>query len=264
VDQRAGRFAFQGVVDKNITTIDDLARNLANHPAFATAWAQKLCYYANSTACAPDDPELQRIVADFQASNLSWSKLVEDLLSSPITTNATESQTAMENGEVVSIARVDQLCGLLDARLGLTDVCALESATPSTAPIPQLASGLPSDGYGRGAPVPVLPKQPTLFLRAGAENLCEQLAAMLVDANKPPPGAKTYSSANVNASIADLVGNLMALESSDPRAAQATQLLQAHYQAAIAATPNPASPTDALRSTFTAACLSPAVLGIGM
>ena len=41
------------------------------------------------------------------------------------------------------------------------------------APIPQIAGGLPSDGYGRGATAPVLPNQPTLFYRAGLENICE-------------------------------------------------------------------------------------------
>ncbi|HEY1960298.1 MAG TPA: DUF1585 domain-containing protein [Polyangiaceae bacterium] len=261
-----GLFAFQGVVDTNISTIDDLARNLATHPKVASAWVEKLCYYANSEACTADDPEFQSIVSKFQASTFSWKTLVEQLLSSPIVTNATESQTATEQGEMVSITRLDHLCALLDSRLGLGDVCGLDLTKPARVGIPIIAAGLPSDGYGRGAPVPVLPTQPTMFLRAGAENICELVAQTLVDNPKPPDGAKTYSSASdtdVDAAVADFVSNLMALESSDPRASQAAAILKSHYQAALGDSQSPATPTEALESTFTVACLSPSVLGIG-
>ena len=46
---------------------------------------------------------------------------------------------------------------------------------------PEIAAGLPSDGYGRGAAAPVLPNQPTLFFRAGTENICEAVAAQTID-----------------------------------------------------------------------------------
>ena len=262
-----GLFAFQGVVDTHISTVDDLARDLATHPKVASAWALKLCYYANSEPCAADDPEFQSIVAKFQSNNFSWKTLVEELLSSPIVTNASESKTAAEQGEVVSIQRLDHLCALLDSRLGLDDVCGLDLTKPAKSGVPIIAAGLPSDGYGRGAPVPVLPTQPTMFFRAGAENICELVAQTLIDNPKAPAGAKTYSSASqtdVSAAIADFVSNVMALESSDPRASQAVQILTQHDQAALADTQNPATPTDALRSTFIVACLSPSVLGIGM
>jgi hypothetical protein len=262
-----GLFAFQGVVDQNIQSVDDLARNLATHPKVASAWVEKLCFYVNSAPCAADDPEFQRIVGVFQQNNFSWTKLVEELLSSPITTNASESQTAKEQGEVVSIARLDHLCSLIDSRLGLVDVCGLDLTKPAKSGVPVLASGLPSDGYGRGAPVPVLPTQPTMFLRAGVENICETIAQTIIDNPKAPQGATTYSSASqkdVDAAIADFVSNLMALESSDPRASQASQLLAAHYQSVRTDAQYPATPTDALRSTFIVACLSPSVLGIGM
>lgn len=50
----------------------DFANVLAGHPAFAQAWAEKLCYYVNSQPCAVDDPEFQRIVGNFKASKYSW------------------------------------------------------------------------------------------------------------------------------------------------------------------------------------------------
>jgi hypothetical protein len=122
---------------------------------------------------------------------------------------------------------------------------------------------MPSDGYGRGSTIPVLPNQPTLFYRAGIENVCAQVAAMTIDAKVNPnqPGAKQWSSAQPDAAIADFVGTVMALTPSDPRASQATSILTSHFHAAVQ---SGATATDSLKSTFIAACLSPSFIGIGM
>ena len=262
-----GWFVFRGVVNQNMHTIADLGAQLASHPLFPTAWAQKLCYYANSRACAADDPELQRIVSDFAATNFQWKTLVEDVFSSPITTNAVITATTSELGELVSISRRGHICTLLDARLGLIDSCGLQTQSSNGMPapgIPAIAAGFPSDGYGRGAPVPVLPAQPTLFYRGGLENVCEDVANEIIDAAKPPAGAKTYSSttpASVNAAIGDFVNNLMGIVADDPRASVMTGLLTDHYKTALG---QPATPSNALKSTFITACLSFTVAGIGM
>src|SRR5262249_34863984 len=158
-------------------------------------WAQKLCYYVNSAPCLPDDPEFQRIVAAFSAK-MSWSTLVHELLSSPLTTNASGTQTT-EADEVVAVNRRDHVCAALNNRLGLTDVCGTEASTPSSAKnslIVSVGAGLPSDGYGRGATAPVLPNDPTLFYRSGMENICQTVAQMVIDNTKPPMGAKQWSS----------------------------------------------------------------------
>jgi hypothetical protein len=55
-----------------------------------------------------------------------------------------------------------------------------------------------------------------------------------------------------------MVSGLMGLDTS--RAAQPTSILTDHYQSALSAG---ASPTVALKSTFTAACLSPWVTAVG-
>jgi hypothetical protein len=258
-----GLFAFQGVV-KPVATIDDFAATLASHPLVASAWAQKLCYWANSSACVADDPEFQRVVQVFQSSGLSWNALVRELLSSPITTNTVETRTTNVNGEVIAVTRRDHLCALLDNRLGLSDICGLDTTVKRAASaVPQIVSGLPSDGYGRGATVPVLPNQPTLFYRAGLENICASVAAMVIDAkaNASQPNAKSWSSAQPDAAIADFVSTLMALGSADPRAAQATQILTQHFNDAKA---QGVAASDALKSTFVAACLAPSTIGIGM
>ncbi len=91
-EDQQGLFAFENVI-KPMANITDFASTLATHPLFAQAWAQKLCYYANSSPCQPTDPEFQRIVGDFKTSGFQWNMLVRELMSSPITTNASRRTT---------------------------------------------------------------------------------------------------------------------------------------------------------------------------
>ena len=258
-----GLFAFQNVIAP-MRTIDDFAHLLATHPLVPQAWAQKLCYYANSAPCNPIDPEFLRVLDRFTSSSASWNTLVRELMASPITTNATKTATATTNGAVVAVSRRDHLCAALNNRLGFVDICQLDATLQrAQSTIAQIISGMPSDGYGRGATIPVLPNQPTLFYRAGIENVCAQVAGMTIDARPNPnqPGAKQWSSSQPDAAIADFVGTVMALTPSDPRASQATSILTSHFHAAVQ---SGATATDSLKSTFIAACLSPSFIGIGM
>ena len=131
------------------------------------------------------------------------------------------------------------------------------------APVAQIASGLPSDGYGRGANFPVLPNEPTLFYRAATENICSAVADQVIDvpASKQVAGVKSWSSTGTAAAIADFVGIVMGLTTSDPRAAPAAALLQAHYDGAVQ---QGASRTNALKSTFITACLAPSSTAVGL
>jgi hypothetical protein len=262
--QQAGLFAFQNVI-KPVATISDFANTLATHPLFGQAWAQKLCYYANSSPCQPTDPEFQRIVGLFTSSGYQWNTLVTEIFASPITTNAVSTSTRTDEGKIVAVARRDHLCAALDARLGFADLCGLDATTPDgvTTAIPEIVSGLPSDGYGRGAVAPVLPNQPTLFYRAATENICEAAAALVVDTPmaKQVAGVKQWSSAQADAAIADMVQTVMGLTPSDPRSAPAQQLLSGHFKAAMQ---TGATATAALQSTFVTACLAPSAVSIGL
>jgi hypothetical protein len=259
-----GMFAFQGVTEP-VASMADFGATLASHPLFASAWVQKLCYYANSSPCSTDDPEFQRVVAAFQASNYAFTTLVTELFSSPLVTELGETQTADDQGVVVAVARRDHLCAALDHRLGFDDVCNLRGLTRKTAKgiVPAIAAGLPSDGYGRGSNEPVLPNNPTLFFRAGVENICGAVAAQVIDVPtaKQVAGVKQWSSADADSAIVDFVSSIMGLPDADPRAARATALLQEHYGAALAAG---ATATNALRSTFVTACLAPSFVSIGL
>jgi hypothetical protein len=265
--QQPGMFAFRGVIAP-VSSVADLGSILSTHPYFAPGWVQKLCYYANSSACDASDPAFLQIVSDFTSSNYAWNALVKELLSSPIVTNAVETATAAQNGEVVAVSRRDHLCAALNARLGFTDVCGLTAlyakGTASKETIPEIVSGLPSDGYGRGAVAPVLPNQPTLFFRSATENICEAVAAQVIDVPVPTQtaGVQQWSSSQASAAIADFVSLVMGLTTPDPRTVPATALLQQHYQSALQ---QPGiTPTEALQSTFVAACLAPSFVSIGM
>ncbi|HUJ61852.1 MAG TPA: hypothetical protein VLX92_25280 [Kofleriaceae bacterium] len=255
-----GLFAFQGVIAP-VATIDDFATQLASHPLVAQAWAEKLCYYANSAPCDPTDPTFIQIVADFKTSGFQWNTLVGELMASPLVTNASETKTWDSNGEVVAVSRRDHLCAALDNRLGFVDICGLDATVTNLknpSPIASIVTGLPSDGYGRGAAAPALPTQPTLFYRAALENICQTIAPMVIDSAQSTLG---WVSTDPDTAIAGFVSTMMAVMPSDPRSAGAIAALQAHYNASLAAG---ASPSEALQSTFTVACLSPTFVGVGM
>jgi hypothetical protein len=109
----------------------------------------------------------------------------------------------------------------------------------------------------------VLPNQPTLFYRAATENICEVIAAEVIDvaASKQAAGTKYWSSGDPTAAIADFVSIVMGLVPSDPRSSPAASLLQAHFSGAMQ---QGATATAALQSTFVAACLAPSAVSIGM
>lgn len=260
-----GLFAFRGVV-QNVATVFDLGDTLAAHPLFPAAWVQKLCYYANSSTCQTDDPEFVRLVSGFQKSDYSWNGLVHDFFASPLTTNAKRTATTEKSGSgVVAVARRDHICAALDARFGLDDICGLDvTAKPAVKTVvPEIAAGLPSDGYGRGAVAPILPNQPTLFYRAGMENICEAIAKLVIDApaNAALPNVHTWTSTDPDSAIAEFVSLVMGLGSKDPRATPAKQILTSHFTAAKS---GGATASNALKSAFVTACLAPSATSIGM
>jgi hypothetical protein len=264
ISQR-GMFGFRDVVQP-VSSVSEFGSVLAGHPLLAPGFAQKLCYYVNSVPCDESDPEFARIVTLFRDSGYSWSTLVKALVTSPLTTFAAETKTRQTNDEVVGVSRRDHLCATLDARLGFTDVCGLDAlgAASSTDPVvPDIVLGLPSDGYGRGAPVPILPNDPTVFYLAGLQNICESVAARVIDAAPgSPPEIRRWSSAQPDDAIRDFVSEVMALTPRDPRAAPAQELLRSHFASALKEPGITAS--DALRSTFVVACLSPSAVSIGL
>ncbi|MBX7098973.1 MAG: hypothetical protein K1X89_14785, partial [Myxococcaceae bacterium] len=258
-----GLFAYRGV-QAPTNTVQDLGVILSQHPLLAPAWVQKLCYYVNSQACEPTDPEFQRLVSLFSSSNYAFNGLVKALVTSPLTTHAAATQTTTLDGAAIAVARRDHLCAMWNARLGFTDICGLDPTKVS--PLPnaarQIVPGLPSDGYSRGSTTPVLPNDPSLFYRAGLENLCAGLSSLVIDNPSPPPGAKTWSSTQSSAAIADFVNLVAGLPSNDPRAAGLQTILTNHFNTAKGT--SGISLKAALQSTFMAACLAPTATAVGL
>jgi hypothetical protein len=228
---------------------------------FALEMTQKLCFFANSSRCLGTDPEMRRLAHRFVDAKYDFRVLLRELFSSPLVTNLAATRTAETDGVTISVARRDQLCQALSNRLGVPDVCEIEMPTPTnvTTALNRLAGALPADGFSRGSEFPVTAPDPNLFYRAAAELVCESVAVKVVDA-----GSKTLalSSTDPEAAIESLVSKLMALPPGDPLHAAAVAVLKAHYDAVMAA--KSGTKTDALRSTFTAACLSPSSLGFGL
>jgi hypothetical protein len=251
-----GMFAFQGVSVAG-TSIFDLGTQLAGHPRFAVAWTQKLCTYASSAVCNEDDPEFMRIVAAFQGSNYDWPTLVRELFSSPLVTYLADTATVDSSGETFPLTRRDHLCAALANRLALDNVCGLDvtAATPSgLGVVKTIANVLPSDQFSRGVEGAILANDPSLVFRTGMENICVAIAAKLVD-----NGTTTrYKSTDPATAIADMVHTLMGI--TGDRDGPRISLLTSHFNAAKTAGE---TASDALKSTFVLACLSPSVVGVG-
>jgi hypothetical protein len=227
---------------------------------FAKAMTQKLCYYANSDACATDDPEFSRVVLAFQHGKYDFKLLIREFFSSPLVTGATPTTTYAADMEPVSISRRDHLCASLSNRLGKPDICSLAVPVPSNAQAStaRIASSVSADGFSRGGEAPITPADPTLFHRAATEMLCENVAAQVVDGMNAP----VYTSANFMSALDDMVSTVMGYPSGDGKHAQALQILTDHYNAVRAQKGN--SATNALRSTFVLACEAPTSVSIGL
>ena len=203
-------------------------------------------------------------------------------MSSPIITNAAQTTTEQTNGEVVAVSRRDHLCTALNERLGFQDLCGLSGFADAgfNSTVTAIANGLPSDSYGRGAAIPNLPNAPSLFSFAGNQDICEQIAVVLVD--NPSIGPQCASphqapcfwsssggvtGSNVQSAIQDFVSLVMAIEPSDPRSAPAVTALTTLFEESLASGADaggPVSATTALENTFAEACESPSAVSIGM
>ena len=251
----AGAFAFDGVSVPE-DSIADLGNNFANHPSFALAWAQKLCNFANSSACDATDPELQRVAQVFASSNYSWNVLVQTMFASPLVTNAGPTQTAQTWGVTVATTSKERICAALANRLGLTDPCAQQASARSISAlrtVPTITQVLPSLQYSRGDPLPVFVTGPSMLYVAGMENLCSDVANAVVDTGVNA----LYNSGDPNTAIADLVHNVMGVP--EGKDAVPIQILADNYAASIEGGDNK---VNALRNTFVLGCMSPTAIGL--
>jgi len=181
------------------------------------------------------------------------------LFSSALVTYAEPTKTNQEYGATVSIMRRDQFCQALANRLAVPDICEIAMPTPTgvTSAMNRLAGALPADSFSRGVAAPVTPTDPSLFFRAASELLCEAVAAKVVDSG----AAAKFTSTDVAGAVEGLVTTLMGVPPSDPQHQAAVTVLTAHFNDAKT---SGATATNAMRSTFSAACQSAPSLALGI
>jgi hypothetical protein len=265
LDPKAPPLPAEGVFNMDGTTVRGrgvaaLAKAMADHPMFATAWTQKVCQLANASTCEETDPEFIRVANVFKSSNYDWKVLLRELLSSPLVTYAARTKTADTAGVVLSIARRDNYCDRLGNRLGIRDLCNQkgESALPRVAgQAKNLSLGIPGSAYARADEKPVTPHDPNIFFVSATEKLCMAVAGQLVDNGT----TSRWKAQTKDAAIGDFVSLLMGVPPSDPLSPKLADILNRHYMAAVAAKETPA---DALRSAFTLACSSPLAVSSGI
>jgi hypothetical protein len=242
-------------------------------PLFAISVAQSLCYWANSNACSTSDPVFRGIVADFVSSNYNFTALVKELFSSPLMTGAAATATypADSSGNEtvpVSISRQAHFCAALSNRTGIADICALQAAVPTSTQNTTLtiAGSVAADAFSRGSPTPVTPAYPDLFYRAASEELCENIAKLVVDVTSGPYTSSTTSCTNGDGLLTKFAEQVMGMNPSDPAHNQAITILETHCAAAakVKTSGGGSAQTNAVRSTFVLACESPTSLGIGL
>ncbi|HVV50478.1 MAG TPA: hypothetical protein VHO06_12510 [Polyangia bacterium] len=252
-------------------------------PLFALSVAQNLCYWANSGACSPSDPVFRGIVADFVSSNYNFPSLVKELFSSPLLTGAAATSTypADSNGDEtvpISISRQAHLCAALSNRMGIADVCALQAAVPTSAQNTTLtiAGSVAADAFSRGSQTPVTPAYPDLFYRAATEELCENIAKLVVDVSGSPYTSSSTSCADGDGLMSKMVEQVMGLNPGDKLHDPAVTILENHCAMAAkvkttggtgfggGGTTSSSAQTNSVRSTFVLACESPTSLGIGL
>lgn len=236
-------FSFQGHSSEG-ETLADFGQIVAEHPAFATGWTQKLCYLANSQGCDTNDPEFSRVAQAFADSNYDFKTLVVELFSSPLVTGAECPDEIPMTLVPSSTTRREHLCTLLGQRMG-QDVCDINNNTRN------LAAALPSDAWARGSNVPNQPAQSSLFYAATTESLCREIGNQYVDAD-----GSLLHSADMATSVDVIVEQVMGLTPSDPRWESTHGLVATHLLDAAMVTANE---KKQLVSAFVLACTSPYV-----
>lgn len=237
------------------TGVGDMASIMAASPRFAGAWTERLCYLFNAGACDPDDPELARVAQAFVDSNFDWNTLIRELASSPAITFSERTSTWEEFGEASPPVSQDRFCRRMTLRLRIPDACnlagELQAGNGVKKSIRALADGVPPLSFGRSAVAPFVASEPDVFSVASIERICQYVAEGWLGEQD---GA-LYGTSDREAVLDVLVGGLMALPASDPRAAEVRAALSDHWDAAVA---GGATPVDALRSTFITGCASAA------
>ena len=265
-------FGFRGHQDIG-EDIFDLAETLTEHPYFAPAMVQKVCYYATSTECPEHSPEFVEIVDAFR-EHLNFRQMMVDVLSSPLVTGSRCVEGGA--GDVPSISRRRHFCLAMNQRLGVgtgagrSDICGdsyFFRERLQWGLMRSLVAIVADDTYSRGDSAPITITEPSLFTTKAAEAVCAGIAQEVINTHER---ARFSSEADLDAAIEAWTSELLGLAPGDPRREATMDALHRHYAAARAG--NMADGGDwrganeivALQSTFVSACMSSGNLAMGL
>ena len=172
-----------------------------------------------------------------------------DLLSSHLIPGRKPRPNADIEAPNVSITRQQHMCGLFEKRLSRPDICNVNR-------VRNVIGLIPKDDFARGVIDPTQPVRPSPIYFAAVESVCEAVArTVVVGGNRP------FTTGQPERTLERLVSRLMSLPANHPRSEGVRLALADHYEVAVE---RGVSRTDALRSAFTIACMSPDVVGVGL
>lgn len=237
-------FAFGGVT-QFAGDIDQLGDLLADHPAVATAWTQKLCWIANGEPCKIDDPEFVRVAEAFEDSGFDYPELVIELFSSPLVTGLEPTATHPERVPVLP-QRPEHWCNQVERR-GADSCGRLE--------VGWALDMLPSVEFARARVDPIVPQTVSVFGVAGLELACRELSTREVGPGKP------FDVSDPDTALPRMVTELAGLAPSHERYDQVLTVLREHLDEVGLAT---SDPRIAMESAYVVACSSPDALALGL
>lgn len=249
---QGSHFSFQGL-NRQISTVDDLGRAIADHPLFAQGWVQKMCMWANSIPCQENDPEFLSVAARFKNSNFNFKTLLKEFFTSSLAVNKISSAPGAQ--PFVSVARSSHFCQAVKNRAD-----ALLSSF-GRGPINRDFCGgaaldsMPTDATPRGAVKFAQSPNITSFSYRAIESTCEGLARQTAGY------APTSSSSERSASIEKIISTIMGMPQGHPRRVAAIAKANEIYNHALSLG---LSARDSMGEVVIFSCVSPELLGVGL
>jgi hypothetical protein len=227
-----------------------LANLLSQDARFPLTWVHRLCSYVNASPCDMKDSQLQKIAENFKNGGYNWHEMVAELFASSLVTYNEPSLTMMASQGVVPLVKKVQLCQILANRLNITHLCDLLDDIGQ-----RVLDTIPQITYSRGLTFSQPANDATFFFRGAIELICSKVALLVA-------GSRTtnerFGIDDIDAAINKMV-EFMGVDSANQN--DITQLLKEHYDSALQTSKNK---VRSLQSTFTVACMSPYITGLGI
>ncbi len=240
-------FSFQGHTQTG-SELEDLSSALATHPAFASGWVQKMCYYVNSKACYEKDPDFIAVAEAFEGSGFNFNFLIEVFFSSKLVSSDVEEVSERSQADYGSLSRRQHFCQMLAVRLSRVAGARVDPCDENGNSVSTMAEALPNEEWTRGALSPAQPTRPDLFYQTTVENICRGIA-------RNHYGSAAFPATDIESFLDDyLLPEILGIPDNDTRYPELRSVLLDHYTQGALLTRNART---LFSSVFTLACSSP-------